>query len=298
MAQELLARVVRSGFVEGGHFGSAFSRHADGSAWISAGDPDAPIFPRSANKPVQTLAMLRAGLPLTGELLALATASHAGEPFHLDGVSAILDLAHLDASALAVPIEHNCSGKHAAMLLTCVGNGWPVQSYLDPGHPLQQRIAQTLTEIAGEQPAAVGVDGCGAPLFAISLRALTRVFARFATARAGAEHAVAQAMRDYPQWLSGSARPVKVLTTAVPGLIAKDGAEGVFAAALPDGRAAAVKISDGAERAAAVLIQALLVDLGVDPGVLGPPADAVLFGGSEVVGAVEPVALGALRVRD
>ena len=149
----VIAEVVRSGFVECQHHGSVVALRADGALDWSVGDVDQPMFPRSSNKPIQTLGMLRCGLDLDGELLALASASHSGEPFHLDGVRAILAGAGLDESALQTPpdlpigeserlawirtdrppapVAMNCSGKHAAMLATCVVNAWPTADYRD-----------------------------------------------------------------------------------------------------------------------------------------------------------------------
>ncbi len=145
------------------------------------------MFPRSASKPLQAAAMVELGLDLDGELLALAAASHSGEPFHLDGVRRILAGAGLDVDALPYPargavrpsrprrpgcgpatspepLTMNCSGKHAAMLATCVVNGWDVATYLDPEHPLQVALRAALERYAGEPVPPTGVDGCGAPL--------------------------------------------------------------------------------------------------------------------------------------
>ena len=232
---------------------------ADGSRVLALGDPDAAVFPRSSNKPMQAVGMLEAGLDLDGELLALACASHSGEPFHIEGVRRVLAAAGLDEAALLTPpdwpvdeverhaliaaggqqapILMNCSGKHAAMLATCVANGWPTDRYADADHPLQVALRATVERLSGEKAPAVGVDGCGAPLFAMSLAGLARSFVAIATAPDGTpEHRVARAIRSHPEWLGGTRRDVTQLVAGVPGLIAKDGAEGVYAAALPDGR--------------------------------------------------------------
>lgn len=279
---------------------------------LSAGDPDAPVFPRSSNKPMQAVGMLEAGLDLDGELLALACASHSGEPFHLDGVRRILASAGLDESALQTPPEYpvdeveklayvaaggspvplamNCSGKHAAMLATCVRAGWPTATYRDPDHPLQVSIRATVERVAGEAVAAVGVDGCGAPLFALTLTGLARSFAVLATAPEGSpEGRVAAAIRAHPEWLGGTRRDVTRLVAGVEGLIAKDGAEGVYAAALPDGRAVALKIDDGAQRARPPVMVAALRALGLEAVVLGELAESPLLGGGVPVGAVRCV---------
>jgi L-asparaginase II len=222
----VVAEIVRSGFVEGHHYGSVLALGADGSVDWSVGVVDEPVLPRSCNKPIQALGMVQAGLSLPPDLLALACASHSGEPFHVDGVRRILALASLDESVLQTPPDYpiddmardeviraggakspilmNCSGKHAAMLATCVVNDWPTATYRDPGHPLQQHVRATIEELVAEPVAAIGVDGCGAPAHAISLAGLARGFARVVTATAGSpERRVADAMRAHPEWVGG-----------------------------------------------------------------------------------------------
>jgi len=288
---------------------------ADGSVTLAAGDVDAAMFPRSSNKPMQAAGMLGCGLALSGSLLALAAASHSGEDFHVAGVREILHGAGLDESALQCPpdlplddeariallragggpdrVHMNCSGKHAAMLATCVTAGWPTGSYRDPGHPLQVRIRQAVERLTGEQVAATGVDGCGAPLFALTLAGLARGFrALVLSAEGSAERTVADAMRANPLWTSGTARPEAALVRAVPGLLMKGGAEGVCAFALPDGRACAVKFDDGAQRGTAPLMATLLLRLvpAGRPG--GEPADLEAIGRltrAPVTGGGEPV---------
>jgi L-asparaginase II len=302
-----LVDVVRSGFVECRHHGSVVALAADGSVAFELGTPSRPMFPRSSNKPLQAVGMLRAGLALDGELLALACASHSGEAFHLDGVRTILAGAGLDESALLTPPDYpvddvekldyvrrggrpapiamNCSGKHAAMLSTCVHNGWPTQTYTDPGHPLQLAIREAIEQLAGEPVEVTGVDGCGAPVFGLSLTGLARAFRAVSLGVAGShEHRVTEAIRAHPMWLGGTRRDVTKLIAGVPGLIAKDGAEGVYAAALPDGRAVALKIEDGAQRARPPVMVAALRRLGVDEPVLAELATAPLLGGGRPVG--------------
>jgi L-asparaginase II len=314
VSHAVIARVVRSGFVESVHHGTAVAVDADGDVVVSAGAPSVPIFPRSTNKPLQAVAMVRAGLPLDGHLLALAAASHSGERFHLDGVRRILATVGLAPDALANPEDlpydeqerrtwlrsgrgpsrpaQNCSGKHAAMLVTCVENGWSTADYLRPDHPLQQLIADTVADLAGEPVAATGVDGCGAPVLAVSPLGLAAAFARIATAAAGTpEGRVAVAMRHHPEWVGGTGRDVTELMRGVPGLIAKDGAEAVYAAALPDGRAVALKIADGGQRARPVVLAALLRRLGVAAEVLEDQSEAPVLGGGAPVGMVEAVGI-------
>ena len=184
----------------------------------------------------------------------------------------------------------NCSGKHAAMLATCAANGWPTASYTDPAHPLQQAIRHTVEELAGEHSPATGVDGCGAPLFALTLAGLARAFRALVLAEPGAPgRRVADAMRAYPEWTSGTDRDERRLMNAVPGLLLKSGAEGVDAFAFGDGRAAAVKIDDGAQRARTPVTVATLRRLGaVVPDEL---ATVPVPGGDAVVGEVRAVGL-------
>ncbi|MBP2354798.1 L-asparaginase II [Kribbella aluminosa] len=322
----ILADVVRSGFVEGHHRGSVVVTSPDGSVEWSAGIVDEPMFPRSSNKPMQALGMLRNGLPLTNELLALAAASHSGEQFHLDGVREILAGVGLDETALRTPASYplddqsrdewiraghaqeritmNCSGKHAAMIATCVQNGWPIHDparekspdgvwgrddYRSPEHPLQQAIRLAIEDTAGEKVAHVAVDGCGAPLVAISLAGLARSFGLFAAAPPETfEGRIATAFRQYPEYASGSRRDEAALMRAVPGLFCKIGAEGVYAAGLADGRGIAVKIEDGATRASSVAIAATLRRFGLDHEAIDKQVCFPLYGGSVEVGAVRP----------
>lgn len=310
--ETLVVNVVRSGFVEARHRARLLAVAADGSVVRACGPVDALVSPRSSLKPLQAVAMLRRGLALDGELLALACASHSGEPYHVDGVRKILAGAGLDESALQCPtalpedaeatravlrtggdaarITMNCSGKHAAMLATCAVNGWPLDSYRDFDHPLQRAVRDTLAELAGETPAAAGVDGCGVPTFAISLSGLARAVRALTLAPPGSpERRVADAMRAHPEWTSGIRRPERRLMQAVPGLLVKCGAEGVDAFALPDGRAGAVKIDDGAARARTPVTVALLRALGVaDSPRLRELATAPVHGGEETVGQVRP----------
>ena len=282
----VVAEVVRSGFVEGRHHGSVVALAGDGSVDWSVGDVESPVLPRSCNKPLQATAMVRLGLDLPPDLLALACASHSGEAFHLDGVRRILALGGLDESALQTPpdyplddaerelvlradgektpIQMNCSGKHAAMLLTCVVNGWDTATYLEPAHPLQQAIRAIFEELTGEPAAVTAVDGCGAPLLSASLGGLGAAFRRLALAADGAERRVAEAIRSHPEWVSGSRRDERALLTAIPGAIGKMGAESCFALALADGRAFALKVDDGAMRAWPPVLVAALRRSGVD----------------------------------
>jgi L-asparaginase II len=310
----VVAEVVRSGFVEGHHHGSVVALDRGGQVAWSVGAVDVPVLPRSCNKPVQALGMVRAGLDLPPDLLALACASHSGEPFHVEGVRRILASAGLSEDALLTPPDYplddaaredvvraggsrsrimmNCSGKHAAMLATSVVNGWPVETYLAPAHPLQRTIADTFAELTEQPVTTVAVDGCGAPLLSTSLVGLARAFRTLAVAVDGAEHRVAEAIRRHPASVSGTRRDELALLTAVPGAIGKAGAEGCYAVALPDGRAFALKVDDGAGRVPPVLMAEALrrsgvLDLdGVDADAVRRTGEHLLLGGGAPVGAV------------
>ncbi|PVC95493.1 MULTISPECIES: asparaginase [Streptomyces] len=308
-APPVLAEVVRSGFTEGHHRGALVLLAADGSVERAIGDPAAPVFPRSSNKPMQAAAILRAGLDLSGERLALAAASHSGEPFHLDLARKMLAEHGLSPADLQTPpdlpldpveaetylaagnvrerITMNCSGKHAAMLAVCVRNGWDTATYLDPAHPLQQLVGQVVAEAAGEPVAAVGTDGCGAPLMAIGLTGLARAFRSFVLAEPGsAERRVADAMRAHPEYVAGTRRPDTWLMREVPGTLSKMGAEAVQAVALADGRALAFKIDDGAGRALGPVLARALELLGVDAPVVARIGRSPLLGGAAEVGEI------------
>ena len=290
---------------------------ADGAPVLERGDADAVIWPRSSVKPFQAVAMLRHGLVLPPRLLALAAASHNGEPQHLAGVREILEGVGLDESALRntpdMPlhppaafawqleghgpsaITQNCSGKHAAMLATCVAAGWDTATYLDPAHPLQVAIRETLLELTGDDAADlhVTVDGCGAPLFSTTLLGMARAFGRLAAAPSSApgspEALVARAMSSFPEMVGGTGRDATDVMRAVPGLVAKDGADGVYGAGLPDGRALAFKVLDGSPRPRPAVLVAALAALGAGdvPGVDGAALDRV--GRTPVLGGGEPV---------
>ena len=306
---DVLVEVVRSGLVESRHRGVAARVGPAGELMWSWGDPDTVIFPRSANKPFQALGMLRSGLPLDGPELALAAASHSAEPFHLDGVRGILALAGLDESALQTPpsypidpkehaavlraggdrspIYMDCSGKHAAMLLTSVVNDWPVDTYLDEAHPLQLAISATFAELTGADPDAMGTDGCGAPLFATSVRRLATGVARLMGGEPGShERRLVDAMLAHPEYVSGSRRDELAMMRAVPGLVAKSGAESVLVVGLPDGSACALKIEDGGTRPLFVAMHRIVEIAGVEAGILRerPP----VLGGGRQVGEIRP----------
>jgi L-asparaginase II len=259
--------------------------------------------------------MVDAGLGLTGAALALACASHSGEPAHLDGVRAVLRGAGLSeadlhntpalpldaAAALAWQVDghgptsltQNCSGKHAAMLATCVGAGWSTADYLTPAHPLQLAIRAGVERLTGVEVDHTTVDGCGAPLFSTTLRGLARAFGTVAGAPGrepgSAPARVAEAMIGHPDLVGGTGRDVTRVMRAVPGLVAKDGADGVYAAGLADGSAVAFKVLDGGDRPRVSVLVAALVAAGVE-GVDGVDGEALrAIGRTPVLGHGSPV---------
>lgn len=305
----VVAEVTRSGFVESWHTGSVVAVDGAGRTLLGAGAPDLPCFPRSSNKPLQATGMVRCGLDVPDDLLAIVSASHSGEDMHVTRVRSLLASVGLDESDLKCPpslpldekaaravlaaggeadrVHMNCSGKHAGMLATCVANGWPTESYLEPDHPLQRAILSTVEDLTGERVTHVGVDGCGAPLFALTLIGLARGFS--ALVRAGEEtpeRRVADAFRAHPELTSGTERDEARLMRGVPGLLDKGGAEAVSAVALADGRALAVKIADGGVRARTPVTVAALRALGLDAAVLAELAITQVSGGGRRVGQV------------
>ena len=309
-AQPILVEIVRSGFVEGVHRGRLVLLDADGEVALEIGDARQTLLPRSSSKPMQAVGMLDAGLDLDAELLAIAAGSHKAQPFHIEAVRKILAKAGLTEAALRTPptrpsdetaliefyrsgeqdapIYFNCSGKHAAMLSTSAHNGWPTETYLDPAHPVQLACRAAIERLSDEQIEVVAVDGCGAPLFGYSLLGLARALRNCVLAAPGThERRVADAMRAHPEYVAGDDTLDTTAMRSVPGLLAKTGAEAVYAAALPDGRTLAFKIDDGAKRAQPVVLAEALRRLDV------PNAEVASFGTVPLLGGGRPV--GELR---
>lgn len=311
----VLAEVVRGNLIESVHLGHLVVIDPDGRIVFAIGDPESIIYPRSSLKPLQLLADMRCGFDADEAGLAIAASSHSGEPMHLAAVRKILADAELDESALdntpGLPLDasaafdwqasgrgpesitQNCSGKHAAMLATCALAGWDTSDYRNPAHPLQQRIHEVIAELTNDaEPSEVTVDGCGAPLFSTTLIGLARAFAALATATSGPEARIAAAMVARPELVGGTGRDVTAAMRAIPGLICKDGAEGVYAGALPNGTAFAFKVLDGSGRPRpAILARALelagaLEDPGADAAALRALGDVSVLGHGEPVGQV------------
>jgi L-asparaginase II len=291
--------VLRGDRIESRHRVSYAIADSSGALAYGHGDLASAVYPRSAIKPVQALAMLESGaaerFSICDRELALACGSHSGEPVHVEAVRAWLARLGLDESALACgahpplnagqaerlrgsdaragPAHNNCSGKHAGMLTLARHLGAPTAGYVEPGHPVQQRIAATLSDLASLELAAPAIDGCGVPTWPMPLANLAAAFARLIEpgqlpeARASACRRITAAMRANPEMVAGTGRPCTRIMQAVPGLLVKSGAEGVYVAALPSqGLGLALKVEDGAARAAPVALIGLLEVLGVlDP---------------------------------
>jgi L-asparaginase II len=307
-----LVRVVRSGLEESVHLGHVAVCDAEGRLIASAGEPDRLFFIRSCLKPVQASVSLRAiDLAMPDDLVAVMCSSHNGEPVHLDAVRSVLKLGGLGWSALRTPPDrpidpasaaavgrpaprfHNCSGKHAGMLLACVRQGWETETYRSRSHPLQRRVRTAVRRLTGEQP-KVGVDGCGLPVHGVSLRAIATMYARLATADDPHVARGIEAMRAVPYMVGGRDRDDTAVMQATPDVVMKEGAEALdCAVSLTAGLGVAVKVADGGSRAAGPAVIAVLDRLGLLDGrarrhlreVASPP----VLGGGEPQGRLEPV---------
>jgi L-asparaginase II len=311
-----LVRVVRSGLEESVHAGHVAVCDADGRLLASLGDPDRLVFARSSMKPLQAAVSLRRiadGLP--DDLVAIACASHNGEPEHARAVRRLLRAGDARESALGCPpafpsrrsdaarasgprrIFHNCSGKHAGMLAAARAAGAPLETYLDAAHPLQREITGAIRRATGVDRPPIGIDGCGLPVHGLPLRAMATLYARLARpARLGPLHATAErcvaAMRAHPFLVAGTGRLDTALMPAVPGVVSKGGAEALACAAiLADGVGVAVKIDDGGDRAAGPALVRALSLLGAIDGdgdaALEAIARPAVLGGGRPVGALE-----------
>jgi L-asparaginase II len=315
-----LATVERNGFVESRHSGVAIVVAPDGTVAEKLGDVTATILPRSSMKPFQALGCLTAGASLEGEMLGLATASHIGTDRHVAVVRDILAAAGLGEDALGCPpawpsdtatrdemvrdhaeparIRMNCSGKHAAMLLACVTSGWDTAGYLDAAHPLQVHIREVVERLTGERTTATAIDGCGAPVHAMTLAGLARAIQRIGTSSERSPFALhrnagalVRAVRENPWTIDGPGRPDTVVIERL-GVFAKGGAEGVMVMVAPDGTTVALKVLDGSGRAASAVALRLLERAGALAA--ADVADAMsklplsISGGGKDVGAIRP----------
>ena len=299
---EVLAKVTRGDLVESLHLGHLIVLNTDGSTYLSKGSPELPIYPRSAIKSLQAAAMLKAGLIAKDDELALICASHSGSENHIDLVTKMLTSRDISISQLKNAVDkplgekekiawgekvpsqlaQNCSGKHAGMLITCQQNGWDMKSYLDLDHPLQVAIKNEIEELSGEKVSAVSLDGCGAPLFAISLVGLARAISNLVKSEDDLYQQIVLACTTYPELVAGEGRLTTRTMQAVPGLFMKEGAEGVQVCALRDGRVIAIKIIDGSWRPVAPIIMEIFKKWGVEM----PDESVKIYGGTSVIGEV------------
>jgi L-asparaginase II len=314
-----LVRVVRSGREESVHLGHVAVCDAEGRLVASAGDPHHTVFARSCMKPLQAAVSLAAigDLRLSDREIAVMCSSHNAEPIHLGAVRALLKRAGLGPSALQTPPAwpldeqemaraqhrnpqfHDCSGKHAGMLLACVRAGWDPATYLQRSHPLQRRVLRAVQRGTGVEDVAIGVDGCGAPVHGVPLAAMATLYARFAETERLAPLAeetdrAIEGMLAEPYLVGGRDRDDTAVMQATGDVVAKEGAEALdCAAVLSSGLGVAVKISDGSSRAAGpALIHALEQVGGLERShvsALAERARPAVLGGGRPVGALEPV---------
>ena len=298
----ILAQLVRSGLVESTHSGYLILLNPDGSDLLTLGDVDAEMYPRSAIKSLQAAAMVRLGLKLNDEQLALVCASHGGTDRHQAVAQEILGSVGLSESDLqntpdrpidrkariawgakpATSLAANCSGKHAGMLATCVTNGWDTKSYRDQNHPLQIAIAKEITELTGQPINRVSIDGCGAPLFTMSTRSIAVAARKMRIDSDPVFAKVIAACLRHPEMILAEGAFDTRMMRAVPGLFVKGGAESVMLASLANGSSIAWKISDGSNRANGPLMKAALAKFGIV--IDGETVD--VLGGGTVVGSL------------
>jgi len=314
-------RVARSRLQESVHEADVAVVSAEGDLVASAGDPDRMLFARSSMKPLQAAVSLSLmAFDHTDEQLALMCASHSSEPVHLAVVRSLLARAGLSEDDLQCPpqrpwddttlaadptmrrINSDCSGKHAGMLAASAAQGWPLDTYREPGHPVQQAVLEAVLSATGLGQVHVGVDGCGVPVHGMPLRRMALIYARLARPeRLGdlepfGRRAVG-AMRAHPYLVAGRGRVGTLLMQAAPHLVAKGGAEALMSVSVPDhGWGMAVKVRDGGFRAVGPAVVAVLGGLSLlDPSqrlaleeVARPP---VLGGGRRVGELIAEVSL-------
>lgn len=315
-----LAIVERNGFVESRHAGAAVVLSPEGEVIAQHGNAEALILPRSSLKPLQAIASVTAGATLEGEQLALGTASHSGTDRHVEVVREMLAAGGLNEDDLGCPaawpsdstarrdmirdhadkarVRMNCSGKHALMLRACVATGWPTEGYLDTAHPLQVHIRDVVERLAGEKIAHTAIDGCGAPVHAITLLGLARAIHRIGSASERspfALHRVAgalvRAVRENPWTIAGPGEPDTIAIETL-GVFAKHGAEGVMVMVAPDNTTVALKTLDGSSRASAIVAATLLARTGAlteaDVATLATALPLDVLGGGQPVGMIRP----------
>jgi L-asparaginase II len=300
---ETIAEVIRAGLVESVHSGHLIELDQSGQVVKTIGSVHIPVYPRSSVKSLQASAMVRAGLKLKPEQLAVVCASHSGSEEHFRVIKSILSDHGLDESAFRNAVDYplgeperrawgdkdrtqlaqNCSGKHAGMLATCVVNGWDTETYTNPNHPLQKLIVAEFETLAREKVQYLTADGCGAPLFALTIAGLAQAIHTITVSDDPVYQEIVSACRAYPLMIAGEGRLTTRLMRAVPGLFMKEGAEGVEVLSMPDGRTLVIKCADGSWRPMGPIISATFKRWGVD----APDENVYIYGGGKVVGQIE-----------
>jgi L-asparaginase II len=244
----------------------------DGTMVAAAGDPSLTTSLRSSAKPFQALPLARAYERLSEEQLAIAAASHYGTPPHVEAVRSLLAETGgreeelecgLQKGRPPEPVFHNCSGKHTGMIAVCRANGWPVDGYRRPDHPLQRLLLDEIADAAEVEPDEVvtGIDGCGVVAFGVPLRRAAFGFSRLEELDGGER--IAAAMRANPALVGGEGATDSELMRAQPGAVAKGGAEGLMCVLAPDGTGLALKVVDGSSRALRPALAAFGAELGL-----------------------------------
>ena len=302
LAGEVLAKVTRGGVIESLHLGHLIVLNSDGTTYLSKGSPELAFYPRSAVKSLQASAMLKAGLTVSDEELAIICASHSGNQIHIDLVTKMLEKRNIPLSSMqnsrdkplgekekiswgdkpGTQLTQNCSGKHAGMLITCQQNGWDLGTYLEMSHPLQIAIKNEIELLAGEKVSTSTFDGCGAPLFAISLIGLAKTFSTLVKSKDPVYKQIVTACTMYPELVAGEGRLTTRMMRAIPGLFMKEGAEGIQVCALSDGRVIAIKVIDGSWRPVAPIIMEVFKRWGISM----PDESVKIYGGASVIGEV------------
>ena len=299
---EVLASLTRAGLNESFHHGIAVLVNPAGEVISAIGNVNAPIYPRSALKPIQALAMRNLGLQLPPEQTVMTMASHHGTARHTQLVDEILESHGLNQDQLQCPadlpwnvqarqaatksrLNMNCSGKHAGFIAAAKLKGLDVENYLSIDHPVQVEARRLVEELSGEKVSKVTVDGCGAPLFAISTLGLARAISGFVKVAPD----MVEAAIEHPMLIGDEQTPDAAFLRA--GLFSKLGAEGVFTVATTSGYAVAIKIADGSLRAAPELAIRLLKQQGLidakQEDLIIASTKVIAYGGGEVVGGLE-----------
>jgi L-asparaginase II len=317
MAPIPLVRQIRSGVEESVHAGDVVVVDVEGNLVGSAGDPGITLFARSSMKPLQaSVSLSLASFDYPAAEVAVMCASHNAEPVHVRTVRSLLARAGVPEEALQCPafrpwdeetaamvpdrlrINSDCSGKHGGMLGACAAQGWPLDSYRSPEHPLQRAVLEAVLMTTGLPEVRVGVDGCGVPVHGMPLVAMARIYAwltapdRWGALEPHVLRAVG-AMRAEPYMVAGRNRVDTAVMQAAPGLVVKGGAEGLMCAAWPDrGVGVAIKIRDGSPRASGPAMIHALTLLGALTGqqvtAVATHARPPVLGGGEPVGELVP----------